>query len=172
MSSPTRGTEAQPASMEPAPIIVQQGKILDYIDALTQRKETPEEYVRQEIAKTLVREYDYEKQEISVEFTLRLGSRHEAEIGVRFAGRSKLIHLIGAGEVVPRLGRVVADRRHVIQTGDGITDRNQPAALTMHALFSHVPQTTPFRRGNKQASLWPPLRGVFSEPSRRDKYRR
>ena len=51
------------------------GKILDYIDALTQRKETPEEYVRQEIAKSLVREYDYEKQEISVEFTLRLGSR-------------------------------------------------------------------------------------------------
>ena len=75
MSRPTRGTEAQPASMEPAPIIVQQGKILDYIDALTQRKETPEEYVRQEIAKSLVREYDYEKQEISVEFTLRLGSR-------------------------------------------------------------------------------------------------
>ena len=75
MSRPTRGTEAQPVSMEPAPIIVQQGKILDYIDALTQRKETPEEYVRQEIAKSLVREYDYEKQEISVEFTLRLGSR-------------------------------------------------------------------------------------------------
>ena len=77
-----------------------------------QRKETPEEYVRQEIAKTLVREYDYEKQEISVEFTLRLGSRHEAEIGV-------------------------------------ITDRNQPAALTMHALFSHVPQTTPFSAGKQ-----------------------
>ena len=72
-----------------------------------QRKETPEEYVRQEIAKTLVREYDYEKQEISVEFTLRLGSRHEAEIGV-------------------------------------ITDRNQPAALTLHSSFSHAPQTTPF----------------------------
>ena len=75
MSRPTRGTEAQPTSMEPAPIIVQQGKILDYIDALTQRQETPEEYVRQEIAKSLVREYGYEKQEISVEFTLRLGSR-------------------------------------------------------------------------------------------------
>ena len=28
------------------------------------------------------------------------------------------------------------------------------------------------RRGNKHASLWPPLRGVSSEPSRRDKYRR
>ena len=59
----------------PIPVIVQQGKILDFIDGLTQRNETPEEYVRQEIAKSLVREYDYGKVEISVEFTLRLGSR-------------------------------------------------------------------------------------------------
>ena len=29
-----------------AAVIVQQGKILDYIDGLTQRKETPEEYIR------------------------------------------------------------------------------------------------------------------------------
>ena len=26
-------------------------------------------------------------------------------------------------------------------TGEGITDRNQLAALTLHSLFSHVPQT-------------------------------
>ena len=37
----------------------------------------------------------------------------EAQIGVRFAGRDKLIHLIGLGEVVARLGRSVADRLHV-----------------------------------------------------------
>jgi hypothetical protein len=37
-------------------IIVQQGKLLDFIDSVTQREETPEEYVRQEIAKSLVRE--------------------------------------------------------------------------------------------------------------------
>ena len=30
--------------------------------------------------------------------------RHEAEIGVRFAGPDKLVHLIGLGEVVDRLG--------------------------------------------------------------------
>lgn len=30
-------------------IIVGQGKILDFIDGLTQRPDTPEEYVRQEI---------------------------------------------------------------------------------------------------------------------------
>ncbi len=59
----------------PAAVIVQQGKILDYIDGLTQRDETPEEYVRQEIAKSLVREYGYAKNDISIEFGLRLGSR-------------------------------------------------------------------------------------------------
>lgn len=56
-------------------VIVQQGKVLDFIDGVTQREETPEEYVRQEIAKSLVREYDYPKRDIRVEFTLRLGSR-------------------------------------------------------------------------------------------------
>jgi type I restriction enzyme M protein len=56
-------------------IIVEQGKILDFIDGRTQRRETPEEYVRQEIAKSLVREYRYAKGTIAVEFTLRLGSR-------------------------------------------------------------------------------------------------
>ena len=68
-------SEAQPTLIKPAAVIVQQGKLLDYIDGATQRNETPEEYVRQEIAKSLVREYGYEKGEISVEFTLRLGSR-------------------------------------------------------------------------------------------------
>ncbi|EIJ46677.1 N-6 DNA methylase [Herbaspirillum sp. GW103] len=59
----------------PTAVIVQQGKVLDFIDGLTQRAETPEEYVRQEIAKSLVREYGYPKKSIAVEFTLRLGSR-------------------------------------------------------------------------------------------------
>ena len=45
-------------------IIIQQGKVLDFIDGKTQRNETPEEYVRQEIAKSLVREYRYEKPHI------------------------------------------------------------------------------------------------------------
>lgn len=56
-------------------IIVEQGKILDFIDGKTQRFETPEEYVRQEIAKSLVREYGYAKVDIEVEFTLRIGTR-------------------------------------------------------------------------------------------------
>lgn len=60
---------------KPNAVIVQQGKVLDYIDGQTQREETPEEYVRQEIAKSLVREYGYPKNDIAVEFTLRVGSR-------------------------------------------------------------------------------------------------
>jgi type I restriction enzyme M protein len=56
-------------------IIVQQGKVLDFIDGTTQRKETPEEYVRQEIAKSLVREYRYNKADVEVEFVVRVGSR-------------------------------------------------------------------------------------------------
>ncbi len=64
-------------SLDPkiAAIIVAQGKLLDFIDEQTQREETPEEYVRQEIAKSLVREYHYPKRDIAVEFTLRVGSR-------------------------------------------------------------------------------------------------
>jgi len=58
-----------------AAVIVQQGKILDYIDELTQRTETPEEYVQQEIAKSLAREYGRQKDKIGVGFGLRLGSR-------------------------------------------------------------------------------------------------
>jgi type I restriction enzyme M protein len=59
----------------PVAVIVQQGKVLDFIDGRTQRDETPEEYVRQEIAKSLVREYGYQRTEVAVEFTLRMGSR-------------------------------------------------------------------------------------------------
>lgn len=59
----------------PSAVIVQQGKVLDFIDGITQREETPEEYVRQEIAKSLVREYVYPKSDISVELVLSVGSR-------------------------------------------------------------------------------------------------
>lgn len=58
-----------------AAVIVQQGKLLDFIDQLTQRDETPEEYVRQEIAKSIVREYRYSKTDVAVEFFVKLGSR-------------------------------------------------------------------------------------------------
>ncbi len=55
------------------PLYVPQGKILDFIDG-TLRSETPEEYVRQEIEKSLVREYDFPAEEIAVEYRIAVGS--------------------------------------------------------------------------------------------------
>nr|WP_246313153.1 type I restriction enzyme HsdR N-terminal domain-containing protein [Leifsonia shinshuensis] len=55
--------------------IVPPGKVLDYIDGVTLRQDTPEEYVRQEILKSLVREYGYDKADIRVEFPIKFGSR-------------------------------------------------------------------------------------------------
>jgi type I restriction enzyme M protein len=78
------------ATLKPTAVIVQQGKVLDFIDGQTQREETPEEYVRQEIAKSLVREYGYPRSDIAVEFTLRLGSRKpRADIVVFNAGEDR-----------------------------------------------------------------------------------
>lgn len=82
----------EPATRSAKPIvavIVQQGKVLDFIDGQTQREETPEEYVRQEIAKSLVREYGYPKKDVAVEFTLRLGSRKpRADLVIFAAGEA------------------------------------------------------------------------------------
>ena len=80
-----------PVNPKPA-VIVQQGKILDFIDQTTQRKETPEEYVRQEISKSLVREYEYPRQDIAVEFTIRLGTRRpRADLVVFYPGEAHLV---------------------------------------------------------------------------------
>lgn len=54
--------------------IIPPGKVLDFVDG-TLRQDTPEEYVRQEILKSLVREYGYGKGDIQVEFPIRFGSR-------------------------------------------------------------------------------------------------
>lgn len=54
-------------------ILVPQGKILDFIDG-TIRNETLEEYVRQEIEKSLVREYHYSREDIAVEHQIKLGT--------------------------------------------------------------------------------------------------
>ena len=53
-------------------IIVPQGKVLDFVDG-TFRNETPEEYVRQEIEKSLVREYQYSREDVRVEFRIKMG---------------------------------------------------------------------------------------------------
>jgi type I restriction enzyme M protein len=70
-------------------IIVQQGKVLDFIDGITQRSETPEEHIRQEIAKSLVREYRYPKTDIAVEFPIQIGTRKpRADLVIFASGKS------------------------------------------------------------------------------------
>lgn len=64
----------QPDAPHGGVAIVPPGKVLDFIDG-TLRQETPEEYVRQEILKSLVREYGYSKGDIRVEFPIKFGSR-------------------------------------------------------------------------------------------------
>ncbi|GAP78595.1 type I restriction-modification system, DNA-methyltransferase subunit M [Brachybacterium sp. SW0106-09] len=64
------------------PTIVPPGKVLDYVDGKL-RNDTPEEYVRQEIEKSLVREYRYKPSDIAVEWSLKLGSsRVRADIAI------------------------------------------------------------------------------------------
>lgn len=73
---------------KPTAIIVQQGKVLDFVDGVTQRSETPEEHVRQEISKSLVREYKYPKSDIEVEYTVQIGTRKpRADIVIFLAGK-------------------------------------------------------------------------------------
>lgn len=50
------------------------GMICDYIDGKF-RKDTPEEYVRQTVEKRLINEHKYRRNQIKVEFGLKLGSR-------------------------------------------------------------------------------------------------
>ena len=55
-------------------ISIPDGYIRDYVDGKS-RKDTPEEYVRQTIEKRLVNEHKYKREQIKIEFGLKLGSR-------------------------------------------------------------------------------------------------
>lgn len=57
-------------------ISVPEGKLRDYIDGAF-RKDTPEEYVRQNIEKRLVNEHQYPKSTIKIEFPIKVGSSNK-----------------------------------------------------------------------------------------------
>ena len=61
--------------MSSTPLLPQvpEGKIVDYIDG-TYRKDTPEEYVRQNLERRLVLELGYDRENIEVEFPIAMGS--------------------------------------------------------------------------------------------------
>lgn len=61
-------------SPETQVVSVPDGSIRDYVDGEF-RKDTPEEYVRQTIEKRLINEHKYKREQIKIEFGLKLGSR-------------------------------------------------------------------------------------------------
>jgi type I restriction enzyme M protein len=64
------------------------GKIPCYIKYKI-RKNTPEENVRQRVAKSLVQEYDYEKADVDVEFPIKLGSSNpRIDLPIFFEGQT------------------------------------------------------------------------------------
>ena len=67
---------------------------------------------------------------------------HEAEIGVRFTGRNKLVYLIGLGEAPLCQSCALERLDRAGQIGQGFTDGNQAVLFAHHVLsFSHDPQT-------------------------------
>lgn len=62
--------------------VVAEGKIIDFIDE-TPRNDTPEEYVRQQIERSIIKEYLYPKEDCGIEFTIKMGtSKKRADIVV------------------------------------------------------------------------------------------
>jgi len=63
-------------------LVIPEGKIVDYIDG-NFREDTPEEYVRQQIEKSLAKEYLYPKNLLSIEYSIKLGSmRKRVDIAI------------------------------------------------------------------------------------------
>lgn len=68
--------------------VIPEGQIVDFIDQKL-RKDTPEEYVRQNIEQRLIREHKYNREDVKVEYTLNLGSRKPRADLVIFDKNSK-----------------------------------------------------------------------------------
>ena len=116
----------------PSAIIVAQGRVLDFIDGSTQRHETPEEYVRQEIAKSLVREYEYAKRDISVEFKIKLGSTSKRADLVVFPA--------DAEHTQENAWLIVECKKQDIKPADR-TDRKSTRLNSSHSTLSRMPSS-------------------------------
>jgi type I restriction enzyme M protein len=53
---------------------IPENKVVDIIDGKTLRNRNPEEYVRQNVARSLLQEYRYDRSDIAVEFPIKVGS--------------------------------------------------------------------------------------------------
>jgi type I restriction enzyme M protein len=79
---------------------VPENKVIDFIDGTTLRNRTPEEYVRQTIARSFVHEYRYPRGEIAVGLTIQMGSsKKQVDLAIFEEGKSrKQEHIIGIVE--------------------------------------------------------------------------
>ena len=64
------------SSNQSSGIIIPEGFIIDFIDGIF-RKDNPEEYVRQQIERSIVKEYSYPKEIIKIENSVKLGSQRK-----------------------------------------------------------------------------------------------
>jgi type I restriction enzyme M protein len=69
---------------------IPEDSVVDFIDGAL-RKKTPEEYVRQNVERSLVQEYRYLREEIKVEFPIKVGSsRKKVDLAVFLEGRPQV----------------------------------------------------------------------------------
>lgn len=69
-------------------LLVPSGKIRCYVHPDVLRNETPEEHVRQRVARSLVEEYGYDREDLHCEFPIKIGSgkRKKVDIAIFHAG--------------------------------------------------------------------------------------
>lgn len=79
-TSPTRRRTLTAETESPGVVLaapVVEDKVVDFIDG-TLRQKTPEEYVRQNVERGLVQEYRYPREDIAVEFRVKVGAARKA----------------------------------------------------------------------------------------------
>lgn len=83
---PRPASPARIGTQERAPELVADESVIDFIDG-TRRKRTAEEYVRQNLARSLVQEYRYPREDIAVELPIKVGvARKRLDLAVFIEG--------------------------------------------------------------------------------------
>jgi len=63
-------------------LLVPSGRIRCYVHEGVLRKDTPEEHVRQRVARSLVEEYGYDKRDLHLEFPVKMGSGNKKRVDI------------------------------------------------------------------------------------------
>lgn len=76
-SDSVHDTSSADLPVDPPVTLVPAGYLRCYVTGVL-RKDTPEEHVRQRVARSLVEEYGYDKAQVHLEFSIKMGSRRKA----------------------------------------------------------------------------------------------